>query len=115
MPDDVDHLNYNYWTSLTRIGCSGKIKNCFPHTKRYLKGEEIPYFDDSLFWSSFDRTESGACVALQSAPFNKDSNFNANGALLAPVFSSCNALNYFACEGEGLKSKYVDETKLKVK
>jgi len=113
MPDDVDHLNNNYWTSLTRIGCSGKIKNCFPHMKRYLNGELIPTTDESIFWGSFDRTDSGACVALQSAPLNKDSNFTANIALLAPVFSSCKALNYFACEGEGLKSKYIDETKVK--
>jgi len=103
MPDYFDRLNYNYWTFMSRLGCSGKIKNCFSNAT----GPEA-----DIFWSNFDRTDSGACVALQWTPLNR--NTSANYAVLTPVFSSCSNLNFLACEGEGSRSKYVEEREISV-
>jgi len=117
MPDDVVELNYSYWTSMTRLGCIGEIKNCFADQKN-MKASYPEY--DTYFWRMFDRTNPGACVALQSLPFGLDQQFGAPTKSLiryavGPLFVGCKELNYFACEGTGKVADYVDESKLTVK
>jgi len=116
LPDVVQELNYNYWTSLSRHGCVGKIKNCFSKEKK--PEAAFPEYD-SYFWRMFDRTSAGgACVALQTLPFGVDQSFGeakVERYPLGPVFVNCDQLNYFACEAEGVKSKFVDETEITVK
>jgi len=114
MPDGVSELNYNYWTSMTRLGCIGEIKNCFADQNK-TKASFIEY--ESLFWRMFDRTNPGACVALQTLPFGMKQQFGAptdsfTRFPLGPLFASCKDLNYFACEGAGKIADYVDESKI---
>jgi len=111
LADDINQLNYNYWTGLSRLGCSGKIKNCFSNKTDKDKYETV----DAIFWSIFDRTENGACVALQTMPLNSDSAFEKKMNFLGPVFRSCGSLNYLACEGSGPKSNYLAEAGKTVK
>jgi len=116
MPDGVAELNYNYWTSMTRLGCIGEIKNCFADQNNMIAS--LPQYD-TYFWRMFDRTNSGACVALQTLPFGMDEQFGAPvGSLkryaLGPLFVGCKELNYFACEGTGKLADYVDESEIKV-
>jgi len=113
MPPYVNRLNYNYWTSLSRLGCSGKIKNCFSNQTFRLTASYAKVDED--FWSEFDRTDSGACVALQTVPPNKESAANFANNPLAPVFSGCGNFYHLACEGKGPRSKYVAESKITVK
>jgi len=115
MPDDVQELNFNYWTSLSRRGCVGNIKNCF--YKQISLVKSFPYYDN-YFWRMFDRTTKGACVALQSLPFGMNEAFGQKKLErfpLGPVFVQCNELNYFACEAQGRRSKFIHETDLRVK
>jgi len=111
MPDTLDVFNKNYWTSMSRLGCSGKIKNCFSNQTSSLM-DEIDNTDYD-FWTTFDRTDSGACVALQTTPL-MDLAHDYVQSYLGPVFSSCGNLNHLACEGKGPRSKYVDEIKITV-
>jgi len=116
MPDGVAGLNYNYWTSMTRTGCLGEIKNCFTDQN------DIPRYPqyDTYFWRMFDRTNPGACVALQTLPYGMDQPFEAPTESftrypLGPLFVGCKELNYFACEGAGKLANYVDESEITVK
>jgi len=122
MPEGVQELNYNFWTALTRRSCVGNIQTCFNNLSFYQKNATSTYDLDGLFgknglsWKMFDRTDSGACVALQTLPFgmnqfegSKNSRFDSG-----PVFKNCKDLNYFACEMEGGRAKFIDETELVV-
>jgi len=114
MPDAVQELNFKYWTSLTRRGCVGTLKNCFNERTELIESE--PQYDN-YFWRMFDSTEKGACVALQTLPFGMDQSFGEkilNRYPLGPVFDNCNELNYFACEVEGPRSMHIDETEITV-
>jgi len=117
MPDGVAELNYNYWTSMTRLGCIGEITNCFADQNKMIAS--FPQYD-TYFWRMFDRTNPGACIALQTLPFGMDQQFGApieslNRYALGPVFVSCKDLNYFACEGTGKLADFVDESEITVK
>jgi len=87
----------------------GNIKNCFQTSDRT---------SDTDFWQSFDRTDTGACVALQSLPIGSmDTNTTSYNLRYdtGPVFFSCKSLQYFACEINTEISDIIDETKLQVK
>jgi len=90
---------------MTRQGCVGKIKTCF-------SPEKEGSFGDWPFWNAFDRSGSGACVALQNSP----AGLYTNDAEFGPLFMPCSTLNYLACEGigegEGKNNKYVTESVL---
>jgi len=110
---EAQQLTTIYWTSLSRQGCSGKITNCFtPELDR-------PYnHPDTMFWDVFDRTETGACVALQRLPkVGSDMRFSQKGqfADFGIVFNLCDSLNFLACEGYGPLSHYIGEKKAPVK
>jgi len=110
MPEFIEELNYNLWTSFTRRGCAGNIENCF--TKNHQTY-------DTYFWQSLDRTETGACVALQTLPIGALDTPQSSFPFridTGPVFSGCKSLHYFACEAEAdtRRSDIVDETKLQV-
>jgi len=114
LPDSIQELNSNYWTSLSRSGCVGTIKNCFSNQADVVAS--FPEYD-AYFWRMFDRTQGGACVALQSLPFGMDQTFAQKTLArfpLGPVFATCKDSNYFACEAKGPRSKFIDEKQLKV-
>jgi len=114
MPDGVEELNSNYWTSLTRSGCVGNIKNCF--SNRTDRVANYPEYE-TYFWRMFDTTTEGACVALQTLPFGMDQKFgekNMNRYPVGPVFANCKELNYFACEAKSRRSELINEEELSV-
>jgi len=111
MPDFIQELNYNFWTSLTRRGCVGNIKQCFKNNKTI----KLEHMDSIFFWQSFDRTDTGACLALQTLPFMLQTYDDRYRKDSGPVFLSCKSLQYLACEKKGRRSDIVDETKLQVK
>jgi len=116
-PKGVEELNFNYWTSLSRLGCIGEITNCF-NTQPAAIDNLAEY--QTYFWRMFDRTDNGACVALQTLPFGLDEPYGTpakdlNRYDLGPVFESCKANHYFACEALGRRSKFIDETEITVK
>jgi len=114
VPDNVQELNYNFWTSMSRRGCIASIKKCFYNQTKQIAS--YPEYD-TYFWRMFDKTDTGACVALQTLPFGMDQTFEEKKLVryaIGPVFENCKALNYFACEVEGRRSKYVAETELVV-
>jgi len=111
MPDFIQDLEQTFWTSMTRSGCVGNIKNCF-------KNKNDAYQDPSDFWSTFDRTGAGACVALQTLPYGSQDSFDQEDVERiewGPVFASCKSLNYFACETEGRLEKIINQEKPWVK
>jgi len=115
MPDNIQEFNYNYWTSFTRRGCVGTIKNCFKDNKIIPRQENLRL---AFFWQSFDRTDTGACAALQSLPFTSQQGYEKINLVRldsGPVFANCKSLHYFACEAKGRSSDIVGETKLQVK
>jgi len=93
------YLTTAYWTSMTRQGCNGKIVNCAEPKRQYQKL-------DWVLWQVFDKSETGACVAMQTIPreFKRDTAGN-----LGPIFTLCDSLNYLACEGNGSLSKYIGD------
>jgi len=112
MPDGVQELNYNLWTALSRRSCVGNIEKCF-YNQTVQKNSGS--FGDAKFWRMFDRTDAGACVALQTLPFGMDEEFETTNAELkryatGPVFVNCKTLNYFACEALGKRPHYLLET-----
>jgi len=116
MPDGVKELNYNFWTSMSRRGCVGEIKKCLQ--KQNTEPDKYPEYN-AYFWRAFDRTDSGACVAIQSLPYGTDNTFNVAVKDLSrypagPVLVNCMTLNYFACEVEGRRSQIIDETEIMV-
>jgi len=116
MPNGIEELNYKFWTSLTRQGCAGEIRNCFSNrTDLYERNSSNC---GSTFWSTFDRTDTGACVALQTVPFGMGQEFKDEYLTrysLGPVFAACRELNYFACEVEGPKSQHLADEKIQVR
>jgi len=95
--DDSTQLRTVYWTALTRKGCTGRIKNCFVEES---DNSTIRY---TLTVLSFDRAETGACVAIQNQLVtNTQSDFGL-------FFANCKVLNYVACEGKGPLSQYIAE------
>jgi len=115
MPNGIQELNFKYWTSLTRRGCVGTLKNCFNERKELIASAPE---NDNFFWRMFDTTEKGACVALQTLPFGMDQSFGdakLDRYPMGPVFDNCNELNYLACEVEGPRSNYIDEVEITVK
>jgi len=116
MPNGIKELNYKFWTSLTRQGCAGEITNCFSNQADFF--ESMKYECGKSFWGTFDRTDSGACVALQSLPFGTKEEFGAESLKrfsLGPVFAPCKELNYFACEVEGPRSQHVPDELIEVR
>jgi len=110
---DVQQLTTVYWTSLSRQGCSGKITNCFT-----LENDKPYNYPDTMFWETFDRTETGACVALQRLPQSQsDMRFSQKNkfADFGIVFNLCDSLNFLACEGNGPLSNFIGEMKAPVK
>jgi len=110
MPEFIQELNYNLWTSLSRRGCAGNVENCFAQNFEP---------SDTYFWQIFDKTETGACVALQTLPIGALDIPKSSFAFrpdTGPVFSGCKSLHYYACESEAdtRRSDIVDETKLQV-
>jgi len=120
MPDGVQELNYNFWTALTRRSCVGKIEKCFNNLKLHesstFKMLGIDTTEHS--WIYFDRTDTGACVALQTLPFGMEQTDQIDKTpgifRFGPVFMNCKELNYFACENEGGADKYINQTELVV-
>jgi len=113
MPDLFQELDLTFWTSFSRRGCVGNFKNCFPNNNL----AQLSFLKDKLFWSTFDRTDTGACIALQSLPFASLAaysdlwNFR---VVSGPVFMACTSLHYFACVANRVRADIVDETKLQV-
>jgi len=65
-----------------------------------------------MFWRMFDRTDTGACVAIQTLPYGMDDDFDVPNEELTryrngPVFVNCKTLNYYACEAKGKKADYL--------
>jgi len=113
MPDGVQELNYNFWTAMTRRSCVGKIEKCFNNLK-LQEGFALTIFNAETTegsWRYFDRTDTGACVALQTLPLGV---YVADSGRFGPVFMNCKELNYFACENEGGADKYINQKELVV-
>jgi len=94
---DVQQLSTAYWTSMTRQGCHGKIVNCFTSGRKYED-------DDHTLWDSFYKADLGACIAMQSLPYDVKL---ADLGDFGPTFSFCDSLNYLACEARGPLSQFV--------
>jgi len=69
---------------------------------------------DLYFWALFDRTGSGACVAIQTTLLGATQCNGCNGEYV-PVFMPCSSLNLLACEAVDQFSNYVTEEPFKVK
>jgi len=114
MPEGVEELSFNFWTANTRSGCLGNIKKC---VNNLSQPHEVNGGQDVSFWRLFDRTETGACVAVQTLPFGSHQNmelFELNRWHIGPLFMKCKDLNYFACEMKGRRRNLIDETDLVV-
>jgi len=67
-------------------------------------------YAENYFWEILERTEIGACVALQNIftdGKNGDIFSGSRSYNLMPCFKICSTLNYFACEGAGPLSNFV--------
>jgi len=111
MPDGVQELDYNFWTAMTRRSCVGKIEKCFNNLKLHESSiyKTIGIDSTEKSWKRFDRTDTGACVALQTSPLGM---YQFDADRFGPVFMNCKELNYFACENEGGPDKYINQKDL---